>query len=915
MVLSKNRGNKEPKFSNLYNERPIIKLEEKMMELEKLQHQYNQIFENINDVVFSLDAAGNFIYVNSRIGILGYKSRDVIGKPFARLLMSDSREKVTKYFESNRGKASRDLFGVEIKCKSGTTKSVDLSIASSLNRKGNFLGWFCVARDITERKKTEIDLLESEFRFRRLSEATMEGIAIHAEGKILDANLAYAKMFGYELKEVIGMNVLDFAAPESRNFVMKNIRSRYEKPYEAVGLRKDGTTFPGEVHGNSIPYEGRNARVTVIRDISVQKKSEESLRRSEKYFEALIQNSTDIIVVLRADGTILYASNSIERILGYKPEELIDKSLFEFDFLYPDESKLIIAKLSELMSGSEGLVKIEHRFRHKDGSWRILESVGKNLTNNPYVRAGIINSRDITERRQAEGFMRDILESITDGLIVVDRSYKIISANKAYGRMVNKRIEDIVGMHCYEAFYNIDKPCWEANIECAMRKTFNTGEAQVSFYKYYDKDGELLYLEGGVYPMRDHSGIIKSAIEVIRDVTEHKRLEEEKNKIQTQLFQVQKMESVGQLAGGVAHDFNNYLTVIRGYVDILLREVPSDSSWLEDIKEINEAAVRATTLISQLLTFSRRQTIQPEVLDLNKIIDNSKKMLRKLIGENIKLETVLQPLMQMIKADPIQMEQILINLTVNARDAMSDGGRIIIETKNVILDSDFTLLYPYVVPGRYVLFSMSDTGIGMTREVRARVFEPFFTTKERGKGTGLGLSVVYGIVKQSGGYIFIDSEPDKGTTARIYLPIVAENAESTVKKDSVVEKRSVFGKETILVVEDEDNVRKLSGKILKEYGYTIVYASNGDEALKIYREYKDVIHLVLTDVIMPGMNVKDMIKEIRILNPGVKVVYMSGYTDDIIARHGVLESGAHFIRKPFTEDLLPKKVREILDNS
>ncbi|HUL36078.1 MAG TPA: ATP-binding protein [Thermodesulfobacteriota bacterium] len=395
------------------------------------------------------------------------------------------------------------------------------------------------------------------------------------------------------------------------------------------------------------------------------------------------------------------------------------------------------------------------------------------------------------------------------------------------------------------------------------------------------------------------------------DITELKRSEEEKEVLQEQLRQSQKVEAVGRLAGGIAHDFNNLLTVIKGYSELSRIELKEGDTLRGNIDEIQKATERAAGLTRQLLAFSRRQVMEMKVLDSNTLLRDLEKMLRRVIGEEI--DMVIQPAGDLgrVRADVGQLEQIIINLAVNAKDAMPSGGKLTIETANVELDASYARSHVDVKPGHYVMLSVSDTGIGMTPEVRERIFEPFFTTKEIGKGTGLGLSTVYGIVKQSKGHIWVYSTQGKGTAFKIYLPRVDDPMNE--RREEVLNKELPLGNETILIVEDEEEVRKLAGKILERQGYRILETFNGDDALAACEKSKSPIHLMLADVVMPGMSGSELAELLKPLYPEIKILYMSGYTDDAIVRHGVLEKGVNYIQKPFTMEGLARKVREVLD--
>ena len=398
---------------------------------------------------------------------------------------------------------------------------------------------------------------------------------------------------------------------------------------------------------------------------------------------------------------------------------------------------------------------------------------------------------------------------------------------------------------------------------------------------------------------------------VMASLNQRKQTEEALRQSEDHLRQSQKMEAVGRLAGGVAHDFNNLMTVIMGRSELLLNRLDEADPLRRNAEEIKRTAERAVSLTQQLLAFSRKQVLTPKVLDLNTVVANMDRMLRRLIGEDIDLVTVLGPALDRIKADPSQLEQVVMNLAINARDAMPSGGKLTIETANAYLDQAYARNHPSVLPGSYVMLAVSDNGTGMDADTQTRIFEPFFTTKEQGKGTGLGLATVYGIVKQSGGYIWVYSEPGWGTTFKIYLPRVSDTVE--VVEPAVVPVRA-HGSETILLVEDEAGVRELTREILQMHGYTVLEAPHGPEALEICRQYPGAIDLMVTDMVMPQMSGAELSVQAAALRPAMKVVFISGYADRAIVRHGVLEADTLYLQKPFTPDALARKVREALDN-
>lgn len=432
---------------------------------------------------------------------------------------------------------------------------------------------------------------------------------------------------------------------------------------------------------------------------------------------------------------------------------------------------------------------------------------------------------------------------------------------------------------------------------------------RVDEWRHQKKDGTIINVEITSHELAFDG--TDARLVLANDITKRVQAEEELRKSEEQLRQAQKLESIGRLAGGIAHDFNNMLTAINGYSELTLRRLASDDPLRQNIEEIRKAGGRSAELTRQLLAFSRRQMLQPKVVDIDQVVLDTSLMLKRLIGEDVELITLVGKNVARIQADPGQLSQVLMNLVVNARDAMPDGGTITIETRNVNLDEQYARQHLSVRPGPYVMLSVSDTGIGMDAETQKQIFEPFFTTKEVGKGTGLGLSTVYGIVKQSNGNVWVYSELGKGTAFKIYLPQFEEP--NSVSLEPQPAASFSWGSETILIVEDEDMVRSLSREVLESCGYTVIVASNGVEALTVCEQHKDQIHLLITDIVMPQMGGRELAEKLSVAYPKVRVLFTSGYTDDAIVRHGIIEDDANFIQKPFNLDDLARKVRELLD--
>jgi len=519
-----------------------------------------------------------------------------------------------------------------------------------------------------------------------------------------------------------------------------------------------------------------------------------------------------------------------------------------------------------------------------------------------------------SERRRAEDALQRSqarlqlqIDRMPIGCIMWDPDFRVTSWNPAAEKIFGFTAEEMMGKHPYGLI--VPKEV-QSHVDSIWQRLLGGDSTAHSVNDNMTKDGRTITCEWSNTPIKEADGTVLGVLSMVQDITERKRAEEEKVTLQEQLRQSQKMEAIGSLAGGVAHDFNNLLTIIKGNSQLSLMELKAGDPLRENIEQVEKAADRAAALTRQLLAFSRRQVLETKVLDLNTILRDLDKMLRRVIGEDIELVTLLAENLGTVKADPGQIEQVVMNLAVNARDAMLKGGKLTIETANVDLDEVYARSHVAVTPGRYVMLSVSDTGVGMPPEVKEHIFEPFFTTKEKGKGTGLGLSTVHGIVKQSGGNIWVYSEPGQGTAFKIYLPRVDELPEEAGEK--VVQKELPGGGETILVVEDEEKVRQVTVQILTKNGYTVLEASHGDEARQICEQHGGPIHLIMTDVVLPGMNGRELAECLVSSRPGAKVLYMSGYTDNAIVHHGVLDKGVNFIQKPFTIDGLTKKVRKVL---
>ncbi len=636
----------------------------------------------------------------------------------------------------------------------------------------------------------------------------------------------------------------------------------------------------------------------LFEDITEQKRAAHALEASEKRYRRLFESAKDGILILDADsGCIVDANPFLERLTGYSHEELLGRCLWEIGaFKDIAASREAFATLQ-----TEKYVRYEHLpLKARDG-----HRIDVEFVSNVYRVDGqdVIqcNIRDITAWKRAEierNRLARAIEQIAEMVVVTNARGDIVYANPAFEAVTGYAHQEVLGQSPRllksgvqdEAFYR------------ALWATISGGGTWHGRMVNKKKDGTLYTAEATISPVRDAAGAITSYVAVERDISARLVLE-------AQFLQAQRMESIGRLAGGVAHDFNNLVTVILSYTALALEQLRDGDPLKDDLLEVTGAGERAAALTRQLLAFGRKQVLQPVALDLNQVLGDMENMLRRIIGEDIELVWAPESALGVIRADPGQLEQVLMNLVVNARDAMPDGGRLTIETSNVEIDEAYVALHVAVRPGPYVVLSVSDTGSGMDEATRTHIFDPFFTTKDKGKGTGLGLSTVQGIVAQSGGNIWVYSEPGQGTTFKVYLP--RELEASMVPASERLPTPVRTGTETILVVEDEGALRRVARRILGAAGYTVLTASGGAEAISLCAQHD--VDLLLTDMVMPSMSGTELAQKLADTRPSLRVLYTSGYSDEGLVNQGVLEPGVHFLPKPFTAADLVRKVREVLD--
>ncbi len=672
--------------------------------------------------------------------------------------------------------------------------------------------------------------------------------------------------------------------------------------------RGDGTD--GFIRMSSAPVVDADgnviAAVAIVVDITEQRKAERAVRSTDERLRFVAKATTDVIWDWDLNTNALVWNDSVETVFGHKQNQIYPEIQWWYDHLHPDDRDRVIAGIHGVLDNGGSNWNDQYRYQRADGTYaNVIDRgyVARDSIGAPMRMIGAMT--DVTERARSVAairFQAQLLNAVQQAVVATDPDGIVIFWNKFAENLYGWTAEEAVGQMIEE----LTPSPFLRDHGAEIVERGAAGQSWTGEFLVQGKSGKAFPALFTTSPVLDERGQALGFVRVSIDLTERRNLEE-------QFRQSQKMDAVGRLAGGIAHDFNNLLTVIRLNTEIIIEGFDPEDPRSEDVKQIRSAAERASSLTRQLLAFSRKQILQPRVLDMNSVVGTVEPMLRRLIGEDITIASQCSARGYVV-ADPGQLEQVLVNLVVNARDAMPQGGLISIETKNVELDDNYTSEHAPVVPGHYVMLAVTDNGVGMNRETREHAFDPFFTTKEAGKGTGLGLATVYGIVKQSGGYVWIYSEPGQGTSVKLYFPEVSAAAAFGPSAElQTAARSSKRGSETILLVEDEEAVRGLACRILEKQGYRVIPAQHGRDAMDIATKEEGRIDLVLTDVVMPGMNGRGLVERLSGIRPSIKSLYMSGYTDDDIIRRGFLEPSKSFLQKPFTTEALLQTVRKVLD--
>ena len=919
---------------------------------------WRHILDTIQDMVMVLDLQQQVLWANrSFLTFLGIPEGDVIGRPCRLLLHAGTGPGDECPCARMVKSKQRESFDMDLPDRD---MRVRITVDPLRDGDGNLVGAIHILSDVTAARRSE---LHAQLQSRRLALLTRIGTSLLEDfdikavltettrdlGRFL--GVARCAIFLFGSAETVEYHAPDFpsalavfrelssaaehreAFESGRSLVVNDIRfwsypegkegSETILPRSFIGVplcdqeKLFGVLFLDRPESHDWTENEIETVETVARQVSLAVRQTGALREQQQLagrLLSLMNNVPGVVYRGLPDWSLTFVGAEVERLTGYTAEEVLQVSASWREIIHPDDLPSVKMAFRSAVGEQRKVLCVEYRIRHRDGEYRWFED-RRQLIYNPDGSLDHVDGLllDISEPKRVEKELRASNEALN---VLIESSPLAIMAidEQGYVTLWNPASERMFGWTREEAIGRLNPVVPEENIaefHSLREQVLREGGFSARELRRQKKGGAPIEISLSTAPMRDARGNISGIMSVMEDITERKRIEEALRQSEDKFRQAQKMEAVGRLAGGVAHDFNNLLTAIRGYSDLLLHRLDASSPYRKDVEEIHKAGERASTLTQQLLAFSRKQVLQPKVLDLNQVVAGMEEMLGRMIGEDIDLITVLRPDLWSVKVDKGQFEQVIMNLVVNAQDAIDGGGKVTVETGNVYLDDDYVSLHSVVTPGAYVMLAVSDTGSGMDDETAARLFEPFFTTKEQGKGTGLGLSTVYGIVKQSDGYIWVYSEPNQGTVFKIYFP--RHDSPSSVENPEQLPADSPRGHETILLVEDEVLVRVLVRDVLTGHGYSVLEAKDGADAMGVAVSHRGPIHLMIADVVMPNMGGPEVAVSLAPLLHDMKVLFMSGYTDEAIAQRGILRPGTSFLQKPFRLDALLRKVREVLD--
>jgi len=855
------------------------------------------LVEHASEAIVVAGADGRIEDVNHAAAtLLGHAGEALVGRPLETLVApADLARTPLRMAELRAGHAVRS----ERRLLRADGAEVPVEVGARMMLDGRVLA---IVRDVSERERAAAELRDRERRLRMVT-GQLPAVVWTTDTlpRFTSALGSGLRELGLDPQECVGQPLAAYFGDDPSHPSLHAHQLALDGHSHSYTMEFGGRVFASHVE----PLTGEDGRrvgvIGVALDETGRAEAERALRTAEAHYRRLVEHSPYGIYVTDSERCCVEANAAMERILGRSFEEMRGRSFFEV----VEEAETLRRVIGMRQQGDTGVVEFEVTVVHPGGQRRRVHVTSSTVVENGEITGTFGMVRDVTEERAGAARLRELsaaLELAVEGIAWLDEGGAVAEANPAFAATFGLAPQELAGTP-WKSLVHAD----DFGLAREARERMRVAGRAGLLCRGVRADGAVVQLEAVLVAQRDADGVLAGHHCFLRDVTERRRLED-------QLRHSQKMEAVGRLAGGVAHDFNNLLTAIKGYADLVADELPAGSGLRDDVDEIRAAAVRAAGLTRQLLAFSLRQVLQPRMLDLNAVVTSVEKMLRRLIGEDVELVNRLAPAVGPVWADPGQLDQVLMNLAVNARDAMPRGGRLTIETGEVKLTPAAAALHPSGLPaGAYVALRVADTGHGMDEATLGRIFEPFFTTKAE-NGTGLGLSTVYGIVQQSGGRVWAESAPGRGATFHVWLPRAAGTG---CPRDGAASPAAELpgGDETVLLVEDEDAVRQLAGRILRRHGYQVIDAAGGEQALRALAGHPGPIHLLLSDVVMPGMSGPDLAARLTADDPSLRVLFMSGYPGDALARHGVTGERLKLIPKPFTAERLVRCVRSVLDGA
>lgn len=894
--------------------RSTSRIERSREELRLSEAGYRQLVENANSIIMRRDIAGHITFFNEFAQkFFGYERDEILGKNVVGTIVPEvdrSGRNLREMIEDiGRHPEQYACNENENMRKSGERVWIAWTNRPIRDERGRISEILCIGNDLSRRKETDEVLA----RYELLAAHSRDIILFmrREDGGILEANAAAVEAYGYSRDELLTMTIHDLRAPETLGRAVDEMGKADSEGvlFETLHRRRDGSIFPVEVSSRGETIGGIRTLISIVRDITERKKAEEALRAQEERLRLAMEASQQGWFDLNIQTGEISVSPEYPRIIGYEASEFTSSVQAWLDSIHPLDRDAVVKAYRESLQTGESRT-LEYRRRTKTGEWKWIRSIGKTVgfdsQGNPLRMTG--THMDISERKQVEEALiesqerfRQLAELLPETIFETDDRGSLTFLNRNGFERFGYSDEDLEsGLSSYELFCPEDRARVMENVQRVL-----IGE-KIGLVEY-----QARRKDGSTFPVSLHSsakvheGRSVGLRGILIDITETKKLE-------AQLRQAHKMEAVGTLAGGIAHDFNNLLQAVQGYAELLLMKIGKEDQECRELQEISRAAKRGGELVRQLLAFSRKMESKLQPLNLNLIVQDVRRLLERAIPKMIHIVLHLGEDLHTVNADAAQIEQVLMNLAVNARDAMPEGGTLTIETENVLLDEEHLRTESELMPGNYVLLTVSDTGQGIDDTTLEHIFDPFFTTKELGKGTGLGLAMVYGIVKNHHGYIACKSQPGEGTTFEIHLPAFQPPERASADLKTPPELRG--NHETLLLVDDDDAVRNSGEQILGTYGYAVIPASDAEQALQIYRDRKDGIDLVILDLIMPGMAGTQCLEKILEMNPRAKVVIASGYAVNEEIERAATSGASAFIKKPYDVARMLEVVRETLDS-